>query len=66
MKSNSKKKIIIQKHHISYNPEWIVKVRRAEHFYITRLNNFKTLSRGFLRALLVFVIKHWKEAKELE
>jgi hypothetical protein len=44
--SRKKPKDVIQKHHITYEPEWIVPVFQTEHFYITCLQRFKSLSPG--------------------
>ena len=46
-----KKKEIIQVHHISYDPEIVVKVTRAEHFIITRLSWYKELTAGCKKAI---------------
>ena len=40
-----------QKHHICYEPEVVVRVTRAEHFFITRLSWFKELSAGCKKAI---------------
>jgi hypothetical protein len=45
------KKVIWQRHHITYEPELIVWVRRSEHWAITQLQRFKELSPGAKRAL---------------
>jgi hypothetical protein len=50
------KKEVWQKHHITYDPEWIEEVTRAEHFYITRLNRFNSLSWGSRVAILYILL----------
>ena len=45
------KKVVWQRHHIKYDPEIVVDVTRAEHFYLTRLNYFNGLSKGFRKAI---------------
>ena len=49
------KKAVWQKHHILYlekdGEEKTVMVTRAEHFYLTRVNYFKGLSKGFKSAM---------------
>ena len=59
------KKIIIQNHHISYNPEYTVRVTRAEHFELTRLSRYKQFSIGFIKGNIDILNKHLKNAKEL-
>ena len=46
-----RKKPVWQRHHITYNPEKLVWVRRKEHFYITMFQRFKDLSAGAKKAL---------------
>lgn len=46
-----RKKIVWQRHHITYEPEWVVWVRRKEHFHITNLQRFKDFSAGAKRAI---------------
>ena len=56
-----RKKMIIQRHHLSYNPEITVMMQRKEHYYIGLLNRFtKPVSKGFLIALKQFIL--WKES----
>ncbi len=58
------KKVIWQNHHISYDPEILAVVTRAEHFYLGRLNYFKSLSNGFRVAMLALMAS--KPIKEKE
>lgn len=46
------KQQVWQRHHITYEPDLIVKVTRGEHFLITQLQRFKSLSQGARQALL--------------
>jgi len=44
-------KACYQVHHVKYNPEITVIVTRAEHYYITRLSWFKSLTPGAKKAI---------------
>ncbi len=51
------KKQVYQVHHIQYEqegpqPEWTVRVTRGEHFLITQLQRFKSLTEGAVKAIL--------------
>lgn len=46
------KKQVWQNHHITYQPERVVRVTRGEHWVVTQLQRFKSLSRGAKEALL--------------
>jgi hypothetical protein len=58
---------VIQSHHISYDPEVVVNIRKCEHLVLTRINWYckKQVSRGFLTALEVFIALNRSRAKEL-
>ena len=58
------KKTIWQNHHVSYEPEILAVVTRAEHFYLSRLNFFKSLSKGFRTAMIALMAS--KPIKEKE
>jgi hypothetical protein len=65
------KKPIIQMHHCTYpdgrrHPpkEWIVPVTKGEHFILTRLQWLKTVSPGFVQALLYEVAQKPQKALE--
>ncbi len=61
------KKQVIQKHHISYDPEITVYLYKGEHWAITVLNRRKkNMSKGFLRCLKEYIKKHEKNAVDLE
>lgn len=50
-----KKRDCLQRHHIQYEPEVVVTVRRSEHFFITRLSYFKELTAGAKKAIRYIV-----------
>ena len=62
MKQKKKRKkpstYVVQPHHITYDPEWIVPVFNGEHFSITKMLRRKRVSQGFLVALTDFIKKH--------
>jgi hypothetical protein len=63
------KKRIIQKHHISYaDPEIIVKVTRGEHRILSMIQWYckKFVSKGFIKALRIFIISNKNRAERLE
>ena len=64
--TKKKRKEVIQIHHISYNPEVTVKMYRKEHFLITKLDRYKYISMGFIRALEWFILRNKDKANDLE
>jgi hypothetical protein len=60
-----KKRQVIQRHHISYDPEITVALTRGEHWAVTQLNRHKRPSRGFITCLKVFIALHEGDAKEV-
>jgi len=60
-------KVVIQKHHISYDPEVTVSLRKCEHLVLTRLQWYckKQVSRGLITALKVFIALNEDRAKEV-
>ncbi len=61
------KKQLIQKHHISYDPEVVVKLYKGEHWAITVLNRRnKNMSKGFLRCLKEYIQAHEQDAIDLD
>lgn len=58
---------IVHRHHISYKPEEVVKVFAGEHKILTLMHQYsrKTVSRGFLTALRVFIALNQERAVEL-
>jgi hypothetical protein len=61
------RKAVIQVHHISYDPEETVRLRKCEHLVLTRLSWYtkKQVSRGLIRALKVFIALNEDRAKEV-
>jgi len=41
----------VQRHHITYEPEWVVPIFVGEHWTITQLQRRKHVSRGFLESV---------------
>ena len=58
-------KTIIQEHHISYDPEIVVRLYKGEHWILTQLQRRKKISRGFIKALKVFIALHENDAVTL-
>ena len=50
------KKKVIQKHHVTYDPEITVPMTKGEHFILTRFSWLKTPSVSFLDALEAHVM----------
>ena len=50
MKKGQARKVI-QKHHITYEPEVTVKLTRAEHWRITKHQRIKNATVGYLKAM---------------
>lgn len=61
-----KRKTVVQNHHITYKPEWKVKVYKGEHWILTQLARRKKISKGFLTALGYYIYNAKGYAKELE
>jgi len=56
-----RKQNVIQRHHICYDPEILVKIYKGEHYAITMLNRrTKNVSWGFINC-----IKEWIKKAEL-
>ncbi len=62
----AKDKKIIQRHHVSYEPEVTTTVFKGEHWVLCQLARRKHLSKGFLKCLEQYVKDHWHIAKELD
>ena len=45
------KKLVWQLHHLTYEPERVVVCTRPEHWHITKLNRFSSLSKGCKEAI---------------
>jgi hypothetical protein len=68
-KKKKKKKpstYVVQPHHITYDPEWVVPMFKGEHFSITKMLRRKRVSFGFLEALMDFIEKHKGQAEALQ
>jgi len=67
MKPKKKRKkpstYVVQPHHITYDPEWIVPVFKGEHFSITKMLRRKRVSQGFLVVLADYIEKHKQKAE---
>jgi hypothetical protein len=61
-------KRVIQKHHLSYNPEVTVTIYKGEHQILTLMSRYtsKNVSAGFLRALRRFIKENRGRAKRLK
>lgn len=59
---------VIQRHHISYDPEVTVDIYKSEHLILTKIQWFckNRLSLGFLRALAQFIADNLYRATELK
>lgn len=57
----------INRHHISYEPEIIVKIYSGEHQILTLLDRYekRTVSKGFIRALKVWLALNEHRAREI-
>jgi hypothetical protein len=60
--------MIIQRHHITYDPEYVVYVTKGEHKILTLMQWYcrKTVSDGFILALQKFLIENSNRAINLE
>ena len=61
-----KSKTVIQRHHISYNPEWTELVYKGEHWILSQMNRRKRVSRGFLACLQAYIARHQNTAVQLK
>ena len=57
---------VIQKHHISYDPEVTVHVYKGEHWILTQLQRRRYVSKGFIRALKFIILILEDRAIKLE
>ena len=57
---------VIQDHHISYEPPWIVTVWRGEHFILSQIQWRKRYSKGFITSLKEFIRLNENSAFELK
>jgi hypothetical protein len=56
---------IVQPHHITYDPPWVVDVYKGEHWILTQLQWRKRFSKGFITALEEFIRQNKEKAYEL-
>ena len=62
----NKKRIVIQTHHISYeDPEVKVRIYKGEHMILTKLSWRKKVSKGFVKALKMWIQENEAKAVEL-
>jgi len=55
----------IQTHHISYNPEIVVKLYQGEHWLVSMLDLRKKISKGFIKCLKIWIEKNKHKAVKL-
>lgn len=61
-----KKREIVQRHHITYDPEVTALIRQTEHWVLTSIQRLgKPYSRGFIHSLAVVIALHGPESQEL-
>jgi hypothetical protein len=58
-------KVVIQEHHITYNPEWTVIIYKGEHYLLSQLQWRKRFSKGFITSLKDFIRIHEPTAFDL-
>jgi len=64
-KRKRSRKIVIQRHHITYDPPWVVTIYKGEHYILTLLQRrTKHVSKGFITALKQWIKEN--EAKAIE
>lgn len=65
-------KIVIQNHHLVYENEKhrqrevVVKIYKGEHWAITQLQRRKKISKGFIKALKLWILLNEDKAEDLE
>lgn len=57
---------VMQRHHITYEPERTVIIYKGEHMILTRLQWRKYISKGFIEALEQFIADHKDAAVSLD
>ena len=61
------KKVVVQQHHISHDPEVKVTVYKGEHWLLTQMQRrTKNISKGFITALKVWLALHESDAVDLQ
>ncbi len=56
---------VIQAHHITYDPVWVVRVYKGEHFICTQLQRRTHVSKGFVQALEYWLAHNRNRAIDL-
>jgi len=58
---------VVNRHHISYDPEVTANIFLGEHQIITLIERYSknTVSKGFIHCLKLFILEKEKEAVEL-
>lgn len=60
------KRNIVQRHHVTYDPEVVVLIRQTEHWALTGIQRLgQPYSRGFIQSLAAVVVLHGPAAEEL-
>lgn len=57
--------VIVQNHHISYNPEVVVPVWKGEHYILNMLLRRQRVSKGFIQHLKIWLAEWESKAEEL-
>ena len=62
-----KRRHIVQRHHLSYDPEVVFRMWSEEHYYISLLDRFKPpFSLGFIKSLRYFLLRNDHRAVDLD
>lgn len=60
------KKSVVQRHHISYDPEVTVRIYKGEHWLLTQLQRrTRHISKGLIKSLKVWIALNEDKAVEL-
>ena len=59
-----RKRDVVQRHHIAYDPEVVVPIRQTEHWALTQIQRLgKPYSKGFIDSLRAIVALHGPSAE---
>ena len=58
-------KTVVQNHHISYQPEVIVKIFKGEHWILSQIQRRRRFSKGFVKALKMKIAEIEQDAVKL-
>ena len=64
-KRRRRRGVVVQTHHISYDPEVFVRLYQGEHWVITQLSRRKRISKGFIVALKKWLLENQENAVEV-